>query len=104
MARLRVWLRCVGQAVKANGLRALAGLVPFGESAYDIAADAWKRIREQYQSEQEQQAALQEVAQAPLHDVKFEAAAVAREVAADQPPELRQALQLYLVQVPAAVR
>src|SRR5207244_8214380 len=62
-----------------------------------------KRIRAR-QSESEQRASLEEVAQAPAAQVKAEAQAIAREVAAGQPIGEQIALEMYLQQVPAAVR
>src|SRR4051794_13908605 len=46
------FIRCVGQAVVAQGLRGLAGVVPFGEQVYDVAADAFKRWRALPQTDQ----------------------------------------------------
>jgi hypothetical protein len=40
------FLRCVGEAVVAQGMRGLMGLVPFGEQIYDVAANAIERYRE----------------------------------------------------------
>src|SRR5205085_1549136 len=103
MPRLHVLFRCLGEALCARGLRALAGLVPFGDGLYDVAADAFERLRHR-QREDELRAGLEEAAGAALADVKAEAAAVALEVAADQPEPIRNQLAAYLVQVPAAVR
>src|SRR5262245_27250228 len=103
MPRLRVWFECLGEAVRHHGLRALAGLVPFGDALYEIAAEALKRLRER-QNEEEHRLALQEAAQAAIEEVKVEAAAAVQKVAGDQPAEVQQALTSYLVQVPAAIR
>ncbi len=103
MSRMRTWLKCIGEAFKANAVKALAHFVPFGEPVYDIASDAWKRIRER-QAELDGRAALQEMAQATPAEARAEAASVAREVAADQPHDVQLALEFYLSQVPAAVR
>jgi hypothetical protein len=35
-----MFLRCVGEALVAQGMRGLMGLVPFGEQVYDVAANA----------------------------------------------------------------
>jgi hypothetical protein len=40
MARLRSLLKCVGRAALTGGARALASLVPFGETVFDIAREA----------------------------------------------------------------
>jgi F-box protein 11 len=103
MSHLHVWFQCIAQAVRANALRALAGLVPFGEALYDVASDALKRISE-FHDGPEQSAALEDIAQAHPDQVKVSAALVAREVAADQPPAVQNALVAYLVQVPAILR
>lgn len=38
MPKFRRFFRCVGEAIMAKGLKGLAGLVPFGEHLWDIAA------------------------------------------------------------------
>jgi hypothetical protein len=81
MARVKVLFRCIGEAVCAQGLRGLAGIVPFGEVVYDVAREALERFR-QYQGEEELREALQEAVQAAVQEVKEEARAVAHEVAA----------------------
>jgi formylglycine-generating enzyme required for sulfatase activity len=99
-------LRCLARAVKNNALKVLADAVPFGGALYDVAADAWRNYRQQPQADPKADLAadLQAVAQAPAADVRQEAVAAAKEVAADQPPAVQQALTLYLTQVPAMVR
>ena len=47
MARFAVLFRCIGSALCAKGLKALVGLVPFGESLYDIAEETWRKYRDQ---------------------------------------------------------
>ncbi|HKI32187.1 MAG TPA: protein kinase [Gemmataceae bacterium] len=103
MARLKVLFRCIGEAVCAQGLRGLAGVVPFGEVVYDVAREVLERFRH-YQDEEEMREALQDAVQAAMQEVKEEARAVAHEVAADQPPEIELRLADYLVQVPALIR
>jgi hypothetical protein len=44
MARWQVWLKYIGQAVVANGFKALVNCIPFGEALYDIAADFRERL------------------------------------------------------------
>jgi serine/threonine protein kinase len=99
---LRNLFRCLGQAVCARGLRALVGAIPFGEAVCDIAADAYERLRRE--SDEEKLAAVEEAVRASPAEVKHEADAVAAEVAADQPPEVRAQLAAYLGQVPAVLR
>jgi serine/threonine protein kinase len=103
MARLKVLFRCIGEAVCAQGLRGLAGVVPFGEVVYDVAREVLERFR-QYQGEEEMRAALADAVQAAAQEVKDEARAVAHEVAAGQPPEIELRLADYLTQVPALIR
>src|SRR5262245_44782893 len=103
MPALKVLFRCIAQAVRAQGLRALADLVPFGGVLYDVAQDACQRLREEQQEEQ-LRALVEAAAQAPAAEVRQEAEAVAREVAADQPPGVQHKLACYLAQVPGAIR
>jgi eukaryotic-like serine/threonine-protein kinase len=103
MRRWRVWFQCIAKAVCAQGLRALAGVVPLGDVLFDVAGSALERLREQRQEDQ-LRLALQDLAQASPDEVKEEAAAVVREVAPDQPPQVQQQLDFYLSQIPALVR
>ncbi len=103
MPALRVLFKCIGQAICANGLQALAGLVPFGGAVYEIVEDAWKKLREQAQDDQVR-ALVAAAANTTPAEARQEAAAVAREVAAGQPEALQLNLELYLAQVPAAIR
>jgi serine/threonine protein kinase len=102
MLRLVVFFRCLGKALYKKGLRALAGVVPFGEALYDVAEGTWEELR--HQREEEARAALEEAAQASPAEAAAAAEDVVREVAADQPEEVRRALRDYLAQVPATVR
>jgi hypothetical protein len=104
MARWRVWLKCIAQAVVNKGLKGLVGLVPFGESLYDVAADAVERINKEQQREEERRQALQDLVQTPALEVQRQAEAVAREVAAGQPAAVQQQLATYLTQMPAVIR
>jgi formylglycine-generating enzyme required for sulfatase activity len=112
MARYRILLRCVGEAVVANGLKCLAGLVPFGDRLYEIACDAHKRYQNACQI-QEAVAQVEAVAQASLDEVKAEAREVFAEIRAAASPEVsaqlaqpavEKGLVGYLEHVPAAVR
>src|SRR3954447_6212907 len=103
MPRFKVLFRCIAEAVCANGVRALAGLVPFGDVVYDVASDACERLREQ-EREDEIRVLVQEAVQASTEEVKQEAAAVVSEVAAGQPESVRLKLVSYLEQVPAVLR
>jgi serine/threonine protein kinase len=103
MARLKVLFRCIGEAVCAQGLRGLAGVVPFGDVVYDVAREVLERFR-RYQEEEHWREALEEAVQAAAQEVREEARAVAHEVAAGQPPEIELRLADYLTQVPALLR
>lgn len=104
MARWQVWLKCIGQAVVARGLKALVSCIPFGEALYDIAGDAMNRIKQVEPDEARRRAGLQELAQAPADQVLAATPVIAAQVAAGQPPEVQQALAVYLSQVPAVTR
>src|SRR5579872_4173891 len=103
MSALRILFRSIGEALCAEGLRALAGLVPFGAVAYDIASAAANNFMK-LRDEAKQRAVLQEVVQAALEEVKAEAEATAREVCAGQPESLRAQVAGYLMQVPSLLR
>src|SRR5215469_10526908 len=100
MRWLPVLLRCIGAAVCAKGVRALAGAVPFGDVVYDVAAESLERFRQE-RLLFEERACLEEAAQAAVEEVKQEALLVVREVAAQQPAPLQSRLAAYLEQVPA---
>ncbi len=105
MARLRVLFRCIGEAVYAKGLKALMSLVPFGESIYDIAEEAYVRLKRSGQDEEQRQA-LAAAAAATPEEVRREAEAAVAEIAAHQPlpPEAQIHLVSYLSQVPGTIR
>lgn len=106
MSKLKLFLRCVGEAVCAKGLKALCSLVPMGEFLFEIAEHTYERMREH--SQEEQLAAFNSAAAATPDETKRSAEAVAAEVAAQQvpplPPDAQLALASYLAQVPSAVR
>ena len=93
------FLRCVGKAVVKNGGKALAGLVPFGAVAAEVAKHAWEEYRKD-RSEAQLRAELQDLARASPAEVRL----AAEEVVAGQPSEVREALSAYLTQMPAAIR
>jgi serine/threonine protein kinase len=103
MAGFVHFLRCVGKAVVKHGLRGLAGLVPMGDSLYDIACDALTGYRRD-NADEEMRAEIQALAQASPSQAKQAAEAVVRQVAADQPSAVQEALTAYLAQLPATVR
>jgi serine/threonine protein kinase len=105
MSRLRFFLRCVGEAVCSKGLKALCSLVPMGEAVYEIAEDAYQRLK-RGAKEQEQQDAIAAAAAASVEEVRREAAKAVAEIRkeVELPPETAAQLQLYLERVPSAVR
>src|SRR5688500_15248287 len=102
MSGLHRLFKCISLAVLARGPRALIGFIPFGELLYNIAADALKRLRTK--PDAEVNAELAEAAKVDAPAARQEAEAVAAEVAADQPVEVRANLVSYLSLVPDAVR
>lgn len=100
---MRAVFECVAQAIKDKGLRGLCELVPGGQYAFDVAGHAYKLLRERQKA-----AAIKEeiakVAAASIAEAKKVAEEVARRVAHEAPIEERIALELYLTQLPGAVR
>src|SRR5258708_7935350 len=102
MARWRLWLECIGQAVLAQGLLTPTSLVSLGEAFWDISAAALELLRKVLPSETDRQAALQALLQAPAAEVPQEALAIARKEAAGQTSEVQEWLADFLIQVPVA--
>ncbi len=94
---------CVGEAVVAKGLRGLAEQVPFGPYLYDIADDAFARLRDR-QQKADLRKQIEATAQAAFEEIKEVAIEVAERVAADHSPVERQSLAIYLMQLPATIR
>ena len=102
-------LRCIASAVVANGLKALASGIPFVGGLIEIAADAWKRYREQPAKnapppEATLSAEVEALAQAPAVQMRQQVAEAVKEAAANQPAAVQVALTSYLTQVPAMIR
>src|SRR5262245_41814455 len=129
MFKLRMLFECVAEAVYAKGLKAVARLVPFGESLYDIASEAWERINKRCAAEKELalkksgagdaptpapvspgqveanlKTGLEEAARLTPQEIKQEALHAVQQVGAGQPPEVQQALVSYLSQMPGVIR
>jgi hypothetical protein len=100
-----VLLRCIGMAVVVKGPRALACQIPFGEVLYDIAEEAYRRLKESGQ-EEEQTAGIAAAAGATAEEARREAEAAVGEIAATQPLSREAQINLvsYLSQVPSVVR
>ena len=100
---MMVFLRCVGEALAAQGMRGLMGLVPFGEQVYDVAANAIERYR-QIQREKQVADDLQEVVQADMQQIRAEARQIAREVGAGRTEDEVHQIEAYLSQIPGVAR
>src|SRR5262249_51950859 len=103
MAWYKGLFRCIGAAVCAKGLKALAGVVPFGEVLFDVAEHAVQRLRQQ-QDRAQDRLALEAAARAAVGDVKAEVLAVVREVCGNQPQAVQDRLAAYLVPGPPPAR
>ena len=100
-----VFFRCVGEAVAENGLGGLAGMVPGGAFAFDVARVALEKYRHHRRDEAIREE-VQALARAGFEDARQAAVEVAREIAVERsasPGEL-DALELYLTAIPAAVQ
>ena len=100
---MRAFLKCLAEAVAAKGVRGLVEWVPGGPYLFDVAADALKRLKQRRQHE-ELREDIRTAAEASFQDARAAAAQVVAEVAPDATPTDKIALELYLSQVPGAVR
>ncbi len=98
-----VLMQCVAEAVVAKGVRGLAELVPGGAFLYDVANEAHKRLRDRKRADQIREEVVA-VAAAGVEEVRKVAEQVVAEVAKNATPSEKAALELYLTQVPGAVR
>jgi serine/threonine protein kinase len=103
--RLKSLLRCVGEAVLSKGLKALCGLVPLGEFAYEVATDTFERLRKTVPKD-ERPALIAAAAQADMAEARQEAEAAVRDIPAVNALPLAERLNLVTIlsQVPSAVR
>ena len=95
--------QCVGEAVKNKGFRGLCELVPGGSYLLDVAGDAFRLMRERRRAA-ELREEMAKVAVASVEEARKVAAEVARQVAHEATPDEQVALELYLAQIPGAVR
>jgi hypothetical protein len=98
-----VFMQCVAEAVVAKGVRGLAELVPGGGFLYDVANEAHRRLRDRKRSDQIREEVVA-VAAASVEEVRRVAEQVVREVAVGASTADQAVLELYLTQVPGAVR
>jgi serine/threonine protein kinase len=103
MPRLRLLLRCIGEAICVEGIKILASAVPFGDALYEIGSEAWVRLR-RHANEQEVLGAVEEAARASVPQAREEAEAAVQSLGVELAPQERGDLVAYLTQVPAAVR
>jgi formylglycine-generating enzyme required for sulfatase activity len=106
MSGLWGFFRRIAKAAVKVGLKGVLGLVPFGDVAWDVAAEICGG--KESKADDKVRAEAQDAAQAAPDEVDKAAAAVADEVAASQSPEVREQVRAgitnLLRQVPAGVR
>ncbi|MDB5313292.1 MAG: pkn1 6 [Gemmataceae bacterium] len=98
-----VLMQCVAEAVMSKGVRGLVEMVPGAAFLYDVATEAVRRLKDRKRADQLREEILKAAA-AGFEEAKQAAERVAKEVAAAGPPEDRIALEMYLAQIPGAVR
>jgi serine/threonine protein kinase len=95
-------LKCIGKSlVKHVGIAVGFGFL--GDVILDVGEDVWK-YWEQQVSARERQAELEALAQAAGQECRAQVAEVVREVAAGLPAQAQQAMEAYLLQIPAMLR
>ena len=94
---------CVAQAVMGRGIRGLCEFVPGGPYLFDVMGDAYRLYREQKRAADLREEVVQ-IAAATNEQARRTAEEVVRKVAAEATAEERITLELYLTQIPAAVR
>jgi serine/threonine protein kinase len=100
------WLRRIAvHVVKAarKPLNSMAWGLPVGDLVYDIAGDLLATLNEDKHGGTPEEA-LARIAQAPRDRVRAEVIRLVEQLAADQPPKVRQELAAYLMQVPIQIR
>jgi hypothetical protein len=89
--------------VAHKGIKMLAEAVPFGSALVDVAEEAWKEYRKD-PAAPSLHAEIQKVVSASPQSIHDEIQNVVKEVARDEPPEVRALLTDYLTQVPSLLR
>src|SRR5262249_26764511 len=98
---------CVGQAVMNKGVRGLCEFVPGGPYLFDVIGDAFRLFREKRRTadlKAELKDEVVKVAAASNEEAKRAAEEAVKKVAAGASAEERITLELYLSQIPGAVR
>jgi eukaryotic-like serine/threonine-protein kinase len=94
---------CLAKAIKDKGLRGMCELVPGGPYIFDVASYAYKLYRDRKQAAA-LRAALAQIVAASVEEAKRTAEEVVKRVVPNAPIEERISLELYLTQIPGAVR
>ncbi len=97
------FFQCVGEAIAAKGVRGILGEIPFAGVLIEMGFEAHERWCRRHDAAQ-MRAELQAVAQAGADEVRQAARQVSEEVARGHGPAARDAIEIYLSQIPAAVR
>jgi serine/threonine protein kinase len=96
-------LECVAEAVKNKGFKGLAEFVPGGAYIFDIAGDAYRLIQ-QRRKDAAFREELARIAAVSSEEAKKAAEEVVRQVAKEAHADEQLALELYLTQIPGAIR
>ena len=100
---MRALFECVAMAIKNKGVRGLCELVPGGQYLLDVCSEAFKLLRER-QRDRKLREELAQVAAASAEEARKTAEEVARQVVGEEMSEEKVTLELYLAQIPGAVR
>ena len=100
---MKVFFQCVAEAVAENGVQGLASLVPGAEYALRVAQGAYQRYRQRIK-DAEIRAEVKQLAESSFEEARVAAVEAARDVAGRAPIEDRVKLELFLSQIPGAVR
>ncbi len=95
--------QCVAEAVKNKGFKGLCEFIPGGAYLLDVAGDAYRLIKERKKSA-ELREELERIAATSVEEARKAASEVARHVVNEARPDEQVALELYLTQIPGAVR
>src|SRR4051794_37169717 len=97
------FMKCVAEAVVANGFRGLCALVPGGAYLYEVGADALRRHREK-KARQKLEDEVKELVEAKADAAIAAAKQAVEEAAPALPPREKALLTQYLASIPGAAR
>src|SRR5437879_5625434 len=98
------FFRCIAEAVVEKGMRGLVEIIPGGAYACELAAAAWKKYRER-KKDSEIREEIRELAEANFEEARNAAIEAVKAAApSGATVEDKINLELYLSQVPGAVR